>query len=172
MATIKERILKFCKVERRTKNADSLIYGKRTFQMNSLFENLSEEDIGKIFKDKDLGIGAFVKQAEADEKTRVEKTAAKKKSTVSSKPCECGCGEMTRKGSKFRQGHDMKLKSKLIKAAAGGDKKAMKELESRGWTKAAESAVKLAGKMAKKATAKAVKSKPTKKTKKTAKKKS
>lgn len=45
--------------------------------------------------------------------------------------CEC-CGEPTR-GGRFLPGHDARLKSRLRKAAKGGDQEAAAELETRGW---------------------------------------
>lgn len=60
--------------------------------------------------------------------------------TKSTKPkpeprdCECGCGEMTT-GTRFRQGHDARLKSALIKSALSGSKRAVQKLETLGWTK-------------------------------------
>jgi hypothetical protein len=49
--------------------------------------------------------------------------------------CEC-CGVPT-KGGKFAPGHDARLKSRLKKAAADGDKDAHKQLVERGWIKVA-----------------------------------
>lgn len=46
--------------------------------------------------------------------------------------CGCGCGGMTR-GGEFLPGHDMRLKSRLKKAAAEGNEKAKAELRQRGW---------------------------------------
>lgn len=50
-------------------------------------------------------------------------------------PCGCGCGMMARPGREFVQGHDMKLKSRLMKAYKGGCEIAEEELERRGWIK-------------------------------------
>ena len=48
--------------------------------------------------------------------------------------CECGCGAEVR--SRFRPGHDAKLKSALIRSAIqGDDPDAERELERLGWTK-------------------------------------
>ena len=53
------------------------------------------------------------------------------------KKCECGCGEQTL-GGRFRPGHDAKLKSRLLRAARGTNKrtatKARAELKRRGWS--------------------------------------
>jgi hypothetical protein len=48
--------------------------------------------------------------------------------------CACGCNQQTT-GSRYRQGHDAKHKSNLIKAALGGSKRAANKLEQLGWTK-------------------------------------
>lgn len=48
--------------------------------------------------------------------------------------CECGCGEITN-GGRFRPGHDAKLKSRLIKEALAGGKRAAAKLEALGWTR-------------------------------------
>lgn len=48
--------------------------------------------------------------------------------------CECGCGEITN-GGRFRPGHDAKLKSRLIKEALAGGKRAVAKLEALGWTR-------------------------------------
>lgn len=51
--------------------------------------------------------------------------------------CGCGCGSET-SGAEFKQGHDMKLKSRLWKAARAGDQQAVDELVKRGWPAQAE----------------------------------
>jgi hypothetical protein len=52
--------------------------------------------------------------------------------------CGCGCGDLT-SGAEFRQGHDAKLKSRLLKIARGkldGDiEAAVLKLKERGWDK-------------------------------------
>lgn len=48
--------------------------------------------------------------------------------------CECGCGALT-SGARFRQGHDAKLKSTLIKAALAGSQRSISKLEKLGWSK-------------------------------------
>lgn len=48
--------------------------------------------------------------------------------------CGCGCGSLT-SGNEFKQGHDMKLKSRLLKAARAGDEEALTELQRRNWWK-------------------------------------
>ena len=67
------------------------------------------------------------------------KKRAKVKS-VNTTPCECGCkGIPSKKGSRFLRGHDMKLRSKLLKASRNGGgnqqtrEKALKQLRSLGW---------------------------------------
>jgi len=50
--------------------------------------------------------------------------------------CPCGCGEMLRKGARFRQGHDTKLKYRLIREYKKTKSKTiLKELRSWGWEK-------------------------------------
>jgi hypothetical protein len=52
--------------------------------------------------------------------------------------CRCGCGQLT-SGAEFKQGHDAKLKSRLLKTARGqieGDAdEAVRLLKERGWEK-------------------------------------
>ena len=143
--TTKERIANCCEIARRSNiKGNVIVYGKREFNMNKLFDNLTEAECDKIFKDKDLGIGAHVVQMEKKGKKKAER-----KATVAreAKPCECGCGEMAKPGSRFLPGHDAKLKSKLRKivrlAETEGNKaskttkakakEAKAELVSRGW---------------------------------------
>lgn len=67
---------------------------------------------------------------EIDEFDRpLERKPRQPRPTVGS--CEC-CGEPTR-GGRFLPGHDARLKSRLRKAAQGGDMDAATELEQRGW---------------------------------------
>jgi precorrin-8X/cobalt-precorrin-8 methylmutase len=47
------------------------------------------------------------------------------------RPCECGCG--LEGPGRFRPGHDAKLRSRLIKAVAGGDQEASARLAELGW---------------------------------------
>lgn len=50
--------------------------------------------------------------------------------------CECGeCGETVGSRARFRPGHDAKLKSRLLKAARGGDTEAIERLIKLGWAK-------------------------------------
>jgi len=50
------------------------------------------------------------------------------------KLCPCGCGEMLEKGRKFRQGHDARLKWRLIKEyRKTKSKKVFEELSHWGW---------------------------------------
>jgi len=133
--TTREKICKYCKVSRRNRRGDNIEYGSRIFQMNRLLENTPDEDLERIIADKDLGIGVFIKDAESTEEMRVKnkKTKAKKAAKELSS-CECGCGAKVPR--KFKQGHDMKLKSRLRKAAKGEGaeaKEAKAELKRRGW---------------------------------------
>ena len=47
--------------------------------------------------------------------------------------CWCGCGAPVK--SRFKPGHDAKLKSRLVKLARDGDRSAKAQLEQLGWTK-------------------------------------
>lgn len=52
--------------------------------------------------------------------------------------CQCGCeAELTGKKSRFRPGHDAKLKSRLLQQLRGEDpaqvKSAQQQLEEQGW---------------------------------------
>lgn len=50
------------------------------------------------------------------------------------KLCPCGCGEMLRKGAKFRPGHDTRLRCRLIKEYKKTKSKAiLKELRNWNW---------------------------------------
>ena len=63
---------------------------------------------------------------------------------------ECGCGAMTR-GGEWAIGHDMRAKSRLLKAFDAGDEAAGAELVERGWrTEAALAARKVDGPKARK----------------------
>lgn len=50
--------------------------------------------------------------------------------TKSGKKCECGCGKIVNEGSRFKQGHDAKLRSKLLNR---NDASARKQLAAHGW---------------------------------------
>jgi hypothetical protein len=65
-------------------------------------------------------------------KTAAEVKATKNGPAKAPKSCECGCGGQT-KGGRFLIGHDAKLKSRLINASLGGDKKATIEIQRLGW---------------------------------------
>jgi len=47
--------------------------------------------------------------------------------------CECGCGQVTTRGRKFKPGHDGIHKSNLFKLAREGNKAAIQELNDRNW---------------------------------------
>jgi len=49
------------------------------------------------------------------------------------KRCECGCGTVVGKRSRFAVGHDMKLKARLLTRYDEGDAEAGAELIRRGW---------------------------------------
>lgn len=91
-----------------------LIYGTREYSMSYKFDKLTEEDAARIIEIMEIN-------------------KPKPQPVLTGLPCECGCGSNARKGRKFIQGHDMKLKSKLMKKMKKGDKKAGAELEERMW---------------------------------------
>jgi hypothetical protein len=45
--------------------------------------------------------------------------------------CECGCGVAVRR--RYLPGHDAKHRSRLLRAAKGGDAEAARDLQTRGW---------------------------------------
>jgi len=134
--TSREKIIEHCEIKRVNKRSETIVYGNRELRMNRFFENVPDSDLDKALADKDLGIGAYISQREKSGEEKKEKRAAAV-ANLESKPCECGCKEMTRRGSRFKPGHDAKLKSALMKAAAKGDTKAQEELLSRGWVRVA-----------------------------------
>jgi hypothetical protein len=125
-------IRKYCQTEKIGKG-EFLIFGKHKYRMHKTLANHSDAECDKVLKNiKEIGFDAHVAQA--------KKGVAGKRPAISStdpKPCECGCKAMTRRGSRFLPGHDMKLKSKLKKALKHSNpatrKKAQGELKSRGW---------------------------------------
>lgn len=62
--------------------------------------------------------------------------AAETKAAATPAPrlCECGCGAEVPAKSRFRTGHDAKLKSRLVDAAFSGDEAARVALGALGWT--------------------------------------
>lgn len=129
--TAREKIEKY--VEVRPKKGDGfgdvLLYGRRKFNMNRHLSELSDAECEQLIKT--AGLGAYI--AEQGRRKTGEGNGHKATISPDPKPCECGCGETTRGGSRFRPGHDMRLKSVLRKAAKDGDAKACRELKSRGW---------------------------------------
>lgn len=49
--------------------------------------------------------------------------------------CGCGCGELVKPGSRFRQGHDARLKGDLLRAARAMKPFAITKLRAYGWLK-------------------------------------
>jgi hypothetical protein len=47
--------------------------------------------------------------------------------------CACGCGEIVKPGSRFRQGHDARLKGQLLRDAKRGLPIAITKLRAYGW---------------------------------------
>ena len=72
-------------------------------------------------------------------KDLAKKAAVKKIKAVTNSKCLCGCGSVpSKKGSRFKPGHDMKLRSKLLKTSRDGKNssqrvKATATLRSYGW---------------------------------------
>ena len=64
------------------------------------------------------------------------KTAKTTKDAVELKRCACGCNAVVK--NQFAQGHDAKLKSRLLRAFDRGSKDAGEDLVHRGWRTAAE----------------------------------
>lgn len=128
--TSREKILKYCKVvEKRNQLGCVLEFGKHQYRMNELLADLTDAECDRVFGNmkKTMGLGTYIKKIEK------RKSAVHKHEAISNtepKACECGCGALTRRGSKFLPGHDAKLKSALRKATTP---EAKKELKSRGW---------------------------------------
>jgi hypothetical protein len=131
--TAREKLAKYCTVTKELgRRGDVLLYGRHKYRMNRLVANLSDEECDKIVKIMELD-AHITKQGQ-----KAAVAAGKRNPTprLAAGPCGCGCGAMTRPGSKFKPGHDMKLKCILRKDAAGGGAKAEKargELKARGW---------------------------------------
>ena len=133
----REKILRHCDVvKERGHSGNVLIFGNHRYRMNKLLADHSDAECDRIYKnlDETMKFGAFIKQRE---KKRTTVSKRKTVTTTDPKPCECGCKCMTRRGSRFLPGHDMKLKSKLRNAVKKGNAnakaKAQKELKARGW---------------------------------------
>ena len=132
--TSREKIRKFCQVIKEPQQLGNvLIYGKHKYRMNKELVELSDADCDRVLA-KLNGLWGIEKKAAAGKPTPAKRVAVV---SVESKACECGCRALTRKGSRFLPGHDMKLKSKLRKAAKMGNAnakaKAKKELKAIGW---------------------------------------
>lgn len=132
--TSRQKIRKFCQVVKEPQQLGNvLLYGKHRYRMNKTLDELTDVECDRVLG-KLNNLWGIEKKAAAG-----KPTPAKRKVVVSveSKACECGCKVLTRKGSRFLPGHDMKLKSKLRKAAKMGNAnakaKAKKELKARGW---------------------------------------
>ena len=126
----REKILKYCKVEREPNlMGNVLVYGPRRYRMNLLLDDMTDAQLNKVVGY--MRLDAYIREAE--ERTSRKRGAV---ANLDSRPCECGCERMTRRGSRFLPGHDAKLKSALRKAADDGNAGAKKELESRGWARA------------------------------------
>jgi len=125
--TARQTIRKYCEIVReRGQKGDILTFGKHKYRMNKPFDELTNPECDQILVIlKELGLGAHIKKAAVSVRKPVV--------TTDPKPCECGCKAMTRKGSRFLPGHDMKLRSVLLKKARAGNDKAKKELKVRKW---------------------------------------
>lgn len=132
--TSREKISKYCQVVKKPQQLGCvLVYGKHQYRMNKTLDELSDVDCDRVLG-KLNSLWGIEKKAAAG-----KPIPAKRRIVVSveSKACECGCKVLTRKGSRFLPGHDMKLKSKLRKALKVGNANAKahakKELKARGW---------------------------------------
>ncbi|MCK4785008.1 MAG: hypothetical protein KAV87_14750, partial [Desulfobacteraceae bacterium] len=107
--------------------------GKHQYRMNKLLADLTDNECDRVLG-KLNSLWGIEKKAAAGKPIPAKRRVVV---SVESKACECGCGALTRKGSRFLSGHDMKLKSKLRKTAKMGNAnakaKAKKELKARGW---------------------------------------
>lgn len=132
--TSREKIRKYCQIVKEPQQLGNvLIYGKHQYRMNKTLDELSDADCDRVLA-KLNNLWGIEKKAAAGKPTPAKRRVVV---SVESKPCECGCKALTRKGSRFLPGHDMKLKSKLRNAVKKGNAnakaKAKKELKARGW---------------------------------------
>lgn len=128
--TAREKITKYCEVKREPgKTGDLLLYGSHKYRMNKTLDKMSDADCDRVLKIMELDAHIVKQVAKGEARTAGRKVTARPEA----KPCECGCGAAAGRGSKFRPGHDMKLKSKLRLGAASGNAGAKKELKARGW---------------------------------------
>ena len=102
---------------------------------------------GKVAKEKGKALVArearepaskerFLKSVDAGKDVKEPKAATKVKNgngpCVTLKPCECGCGAVT-KGGRFKPGHDARYHGHLLTASRLGDPKATATLKALGW---------------------------------------
>lgn len=124
--TSREKILRHCEVIKKPLQLGNiLIFGKHEYRINKLLADYTDAECDKILKNLNE-LWGLEKKVAAGRKPSKTRTII----TVDPKSCECGCKVLTRKGSRFLPGHDMKLKSKLRKA---GTPEAKAELAARGW---------------------------------------
>jgi len=135
--TSREKILRYTDVVKERGHAGNvLIFGNHRYRMNKLLADHTDAECDRIYKNMDetMKFGAHIRSIEKKKSTVSKRRAV---TTTDPKPCECGCGAITRRGSRFLPGHDAKLKSKLRKATKKGNANAKaaakKELKSRGW---------------------------------------
>ena len=132
--TSRAKISKYCEITKDKGQAgDTLNFGKHRLRMNRPLAKLTDAECDQTLKNlEEMGLNAHIK-------AMGKGTVSKRKAVVTTepKPCECGCRAITRRGSRFLPGHDMKLKSKLRTAVKKGNANAkahaQKELKSRGW---------------------------------------
>lgn len=133
--TSRKTILKFCEVTRERGHAgDTLVFGKHSLRMNKPLAEHTDAECDRVLVNiKKMGLNTRIEQAKKVAATNKRKIIA----VEGSKPCECGCRAVTRRGSRFLPGHDAKLKSKLRTAVKKGNANAKahakKELKVRGW---------------------------------------
>jgi hypothetical protein len=102
--TSREKIKKFCRVEKQPGAAGYVIVlGERSYRTDKRVNWMTEDDCAAALE----ALGGV-----PDGKNKVP--------GVAGKPCECGCGALAGPRARFRPGHDMKLKSALLKASGKG----------------------------------------------------
>lgn len=82
-------------------------------------------------------LGLEASEVEYEAPARPEKAPSKRQSSKTPRDCECGCGGKTG-GGRFIPGHDMKLKSQLLKRVDGeADQDAADKMVANGWSTSA-----------------------------------
>ena len=134
----REKILRYAKIEPAAGGGERFIVGNSEHRSTKRLDEMTDAECQRLLDEGYLDIDGHIKQKEAQQEqwTKNLKNARKKTATVKvdAKPCECECGGMAKPGRKFLPGHDMKLKSRLRKAAKEGCADSLEELKDRGWS--------------------------------------